>query len=195
MLYAFGQNPVANFTANTTSGCAPLAVKFTDQSSGSPTEWNWEFSNGTLSNAQNPTVSFATPGTYSAKLVVRNANGIDQIEKIDYITVYPSPIADFDANIRLACVPATIRFTDLSSSPVGTIASWEWEFGDGGTSSQQNPSHTYANTGFYTVTLKVISSNGCERRISRGRYIRVVDGVETNFNFSNRNDLVSVVVF
>ncbi|WP_276500061.1 PKD domain-containing protein [Terrimonas pollutisoli] len=185
MPHAFGQNPVANFTANTTSGCAPLAVKFTDQSSGSPTEWNWEFSNGTLSNAQNPTVSFATPGTYSVKLVVRNANGIDQIEKIDYITVYPSPIADFDANIRLACVPATVRFTDLSSSPVGTIASWEWEFGDGGTSSQQNPSHTYATTGFYTVTLKVISSNGCERRISRGRYIRVVDGVETNFNFSD----------
>ena len=85
--YAFGQAPVANFTANVRTGCAPLAVTFTDQSSGNPTEWNWEFSNGTLSNVKNPTVAFSAPGTYSVKLVVRNANGIDQIEKTDFITV------------------------------------------------------------------------------------------------------------
>ncbi|MGZ5135283.1 MAG: PKD domain-containing protein, partial [Flavitalea sp.] len=71
--YAFGQSPVANFTADTRSGCAPLTVRFTDISTGSPTEWNWELSNGTLSNVKNPAVSFSTPGTYSVKLVVRNA--------------------------------------------------------------------------------------------------------------------------
>lgn len=182
--YVFGQNPVANFTANVTSGCAPLAVTFTDQSSGNPTEWNWEFSNGTLSSQRNPTVSFSAPGTYSVKLIVRNENGIDQIEKTDYITVYPSPVADFTANLTLACVPATIKFTDQSSTPVGTIVKWEWEFGDGNTSTQQNPSHVYANTGFYTVLLRVTSSTGCTRRIGRTRYIRVVDGVNTDFNFS-----------
>lgn len=185
MPFAFGQGPVANFSSNTQSGCAPLAVAFTDQSSGNPTEWNWEFSNGTLSNDKNPTVSFATPGTYSVKLVVRNANGIDQIERIDYITVYPSPVADFEADLRLGCMPVSVKFTDHSSTPSGTITKWEWEFGDGETSSQQNPSHTYTTTGFYTVSLRVTSSNGCVRRISRGRYIRVVDGVETNFSFSN----------
>ncbi|HKZ66666.1 MAG TPA: PKD domain-containing protein, partial [Chitinophagaceae bacterium] len=182
--YVFGQNPVANFTSNVTSGCVPLAVTFTDQSTGNPTEWNWEFSNGTLSTARNPTVSFSTPGSYSVKLVVRNANGVDQIEKIDYITVAPSPVADFAGDITLGCVPVTVKFTDQSSTPVGSIVKWEWEFGDGNTSTQQNPSHTYTNTGFYTVLLRVTSSSGCTRRIGRTRYIRVVDGVNTDFNFS-----------
>ena len=86
------QAPVAGFTSNLTSGCAPLTVSFTDQSTNNPTSWNWEFSNGTLSNAQNPVVTFADPGTYSVKLVVQNASGIDDIERIDYITVVPSPI-------------------------------------------------------------------------------------------------------
>lgn len=184
--YVFGQVPVANFTANVRSGCAPLAVTFTDQSSGNPTEWNWEFSNGTLSSVKNPVVAFSTPGTYSVKLVVRNANGIDQIERIDYITVFPSPIADYGADITLGCVPVTVRFTDHSSVPVGggTIVKWEWEFGDGSISSLPSPSHTYSLTGFYTVALRVTSSTGCVRRISRTRYIRVVDGVNTDFNFS-----------
>ena len=176
--------PVANFKANVVSGCAPLTVNFTDLSTGSPTEWNWEFSNGTLSSAQNPVVSFSTPGTYSAKLVVRNANGIDQIEKINYITVFASPTPNFVADITLGCIPVRVNFTDMSIPNVGTIVSWDWDFGDGATSNAQNPSHTYANTGFYTVTLKVASSTGCTRTISRARYIRVVDGVETNFDFT-----------
>ena len=180
----FGQSPVANFRANVLSGCAPLTVIFTDLSTGSPTEWNWEFSNGTLSSVQNPVVSFSTPGTYSVKLVVRNANGIDQFERINYITVFPSPTPNFSADITLGCVPVRVNFTDLSTSPQGSIVSWDWDFGDGATSSLQNPSHTYANTGFYTVTLKVTSSTGCSRIVSRGRYIRVVDGVSTDFNFT-----------
>ena len=105
-IYALAQNPVANFTANVTSGCGPLTVQFTDQSTGSPTGWNWEFSNGTLSSVQNPGVTFNAPGTYSVKLVVLNANGISQLERIDYITVFPSPTADFSANTTITCLPA-----------------------------------------------------------------------------------------
>ncbi|MEO8403681.1 MAG: PKD domain-containing protein [Chitinophagaceae bacterium] len=178
------QNPVANFSANVTSGCAPLTVTFTDQSTGNPTSWNWEFSNGTLANVQNPVVSFATPGTYSVKLVVQNANGIDQIERIDYITVFPAPSANFTSNLTLACVPSTIQFTDQSTTPVGTITNWDWDFGDGNTSTQQNPTNTYTNVGFYTVTLTVTSSTGCKSVISKGAYIRVVGSITTDFSFS-----------
>jgi gliding motility-associated-like protein len=181
---AFGQAPSANFTANVTSGCAPLTVTFTDQSSGNPTSWNWEFSNGTLSSAQNPVVSFATPGTYSVKLVVQNANGISEIERIDYITVFPSPTANFASNLTLGCVPTTIQFTDQSTTPVGSIVGWEWDFGDGGTSTAQNPSHLYNNVGFYTVTLTVTSSTGCRTTISRGSYIRILGSIATNFEAS-----------
>jgi gliding motility-associated-like protein len=133
---------------------------------------------------QNPVVTFSAPGTYSVKLVVRNASGIDQIERINYITVFPSPTVNFNADITLGCVPVRVRFTDLSTTPVGTITSWEWDFGDGATSTQQNPTHSFTTTGFYTITLTVTSSSGCKRTVSRGRYIRVVDGVSTNFDFT-----------
>jgi len=118
-------------------------------------------------------------------LVVINANGdIDEIEKINYITVFPSPAANFVGDITLGCVPVRVNFTDLSTTPVGTIVSWDWDFGDGATSTVKSPGHTYSNTGFYTVTLKVTSSTGCTRTLSRARYIRVVDGVETDFDFT-----------
>jgi PKD repeat protein len=176
--------PVANFTANVTSGCGPLTVQFTDQSTGNPTAWNWEFSNGTLSSVQNPAVTFSAPGTYSVKLVVQNAAGIAQLERINYITVLPTPTAEFSANITLSCVPATINFTDLSTTGVGTIVSWDWDFGDGTTSTLQNPSHTFNTGGFYTITLLVVSSTGCRAIISKGGYIRVLAGVNTDFSYS-----------
>lgn len=178
------QNPVANFTANVTSGCAPLTVTFTDQSTGNPTSWNWEFSNGTLSSVRNPVITFATPGTYSVRLVVQNATGIGQTERIDYITVNPSPVANFAANLTLACLPARIQFTDGSTSAAGSIVSWDWDFGDGNTSTQQNPSHTYTSTGFYTVTLRVVSSTGCTAVRTRTSYIRVVGSITTDFSFT-----------
>lgn len=179
----YAQNPVANFSANVTSGCAPLTVTFTDLSSGNPTSWNWEFSNGTLSSVQNPVVTFSTPGTYSVRLVVQNATGIGQTERIDYITVNPSPVANFSADLTLACLPATIRFTDQSSTATGSIVSWSWDFGDGSTSTAQNPTHTYNSTGFYTVTLRVVSSTGCQHVRTRTSYIRVVGSINTDFNF------------
>jgi PKD repeat protein len=107
--------PVANFSADKVSGCSPLTVKFTDLSTNAPTTWTWDFGNGQLQSAQNPTVNFSTPGTYTVKLIVRNAAGIDEEEKINYITVFPSPTASFTANITTACVPATIQFTDKST--------------------------------------------------------------------------------
>lgn len=184
---SYSQNPVADFTANATAGCSPLTVTFTDLSTGNPTSWNWEFSNGTLSNVRNPVVTFSSPGTYSVKLVVQNSTGIAQIERIDYITVFPSPSANFTANMTLACVPATIQFTDASTSGAGSIISWAWDFGDGATSTLQNPTHTYTNVGFYTVVLTVTSSTGCKHTQARSSYIRVVGSINTDFNFTPPN--------
>jgi gliding motility-associated-like protein len=180
----YGQAPVANFTANITSGCAPLTVSFTDQSTGNPTAWNWEISNGTLASGPNPVVNFNSPGVYSVKLVVQNASGISELERVNYITVYPSPSADFSANITLGCVPSTISFTDLSTTPGGSITGWQWDFGDGATSTQQNPTHTYSTIGFYSVTLVVTSNSGCQAVVSKSSYIRVVGSISTDFNAS-----------
>jgi len=180
-----GQVPVANFSATSTSGCSPLSVIFSDQSTGNPTTWNWDFGNGQLSTQQNPTVSYSQPGTYTVTLIVKNADGIDEVVKTNYITVFQSPGPSFTANLTTSCVPAAIQFTDHTFVPPGSsIASWSWTFGDGGTSSQENPSHTYTNTGFYTVSLEVTSSNGCKNIITYGRLIRIVSGVNVNFAFS-----------
>ncbi len=177
------QNPVANFVSNVTSGCAPLTVHFTDISTGNPTSWNWDFGNGQLSTTRNPSVLYTQPGTYTVRLVVRNNNGVDEEIKTNYITVSPSPTAAFTANLTTACAPVTIQFTDQSTIPpgAGAITSWLWDFGDGNTSSQQNPTHTYTSTGFYTVSLLITSSNGCQNFTSIGRYIRIVSGITADF--------------
>lgn len=183
---SFAQAPVADFTANKVSGCSPLTVNFQDLSTNNPTSWVWDFGNGQLSSTQNPTVNYSQPGTYTVKLVVRNNSGIDEEEKINYITVFPSPSANFTANITTACVPATIQFTDQSTvSPGGgTIVSWSWNFGDGGTSTSPNPSHPYTLPGYYSVSLLITSSTGCQSLKSIGRYIRIINGIDVDFIYS-----------
>jgi gliding motility-associated-like protein len=182
---AHAQAPVADFGANFTSGCSPLTVTFQDKSSNSPKFWNWDFGNGQLSNLQNPSISFGTPGTYSITLVVRNNDGTNGITKTDYITVYPSPQANFTADKTIGCLPSTVQFTDLSIPNAGTITAWNWDFGDGQTGTGPNPSHQYTAIGFYTVTLRVISSTGCQNVYSVGRMIRIVPGVIADFDFTN----------
>ena len=179
-----GQAPVANFTSNKVSGCSPLTVTFQDLSTNSPTSWVWDFGNGQLSSQQNPVVNYSSPGTYTVKLVARNSSGIDEEEKINYITVFPAPVADFTADITTACLPGTIQFTDLSTTPAGagTITSWSWNFGDGSpASTMQNPSHTYTTPGFYSVSLAITSSTGCQSFKSIGRYIRIINGIDVDF--------------
>lgn len=173
---------VPEFTANTTSGCGPLGVQFKDLTTGNPKFWAWDFGNGTLSNVQNPVIAYSSPGTYTVKLVVRNADGTTGITKTDYITVYPSPVAQFNASTTLGCAPVNIQFNSTSTTSVGSIVSWEWDFGDGSKGSGPSPAHTYTNTGFYTVSLIVTSSTGCKGFATAGRYIRIVSGVKAEFD-------------
>ena len=82
---------VANFTATPLSGCAPLIVNFTDQSTGNPNQWRWDLGNGTISFLQNPSVTYFASGQYTIKLVIHNAAGnADSLTKTQYITVMPS---------------------------------------------------------------------------------------------------------
>lgn len=182
--YGYAQPMVPEFTSNVTSGCGPLTVSFRDQTTGSPKFWNWDFGNGSLSNIQHPSVTYSQPGTYTVKLVVRNADGTNGITKTNYITVFPSPKASFSTNLTTGCVPVTIRFTDQSTTPSGSIVSWLWNFGDGSTSTERSPSHTYDVTGFYNVSLTVTSSTGCKSVYSVNRLIRIVAGVKAEFDNS-----------
>jgi PKD repeat protein len=84
---AAGSAPVASFTGTPTTGTAPLAVTFTDASTGSPTSWSWTFGDGGTSTAQNPSHTYAAAGTYTVALTATNAFGNNTMTRTGYITV------------------------------------------------------------------------------------------------------------
>ncbi|MDB5195638.1 MAG: hypothetical protein JWP88_8 [Flaviaesturariibacter sp.] len=182
----FSQTPSANFTSDITSGCAPIVVNFQDQSIGSPTGWQWDFGNGSTSTRQNPSTTYITPGTYTVTLTVTNANGSHTTTKTNYITVYNEPVAAFITDKRSGCSPAVIKFTDQSTTPQGTVINaWKWDFGDGNSSTQQNPQHVYRTVGSYTVTLTVTSDKGCKKLITKPNYIDVTSGINASFGYTD----------
>src|SRR5438067_2460984 len=83
--------PVARFIANTTSGCAPILVNFSDQSTGNPSQWKWDLGNGTVSYLQHPSVTYFNPGFYTVKLTVKTSTSADSVVKLNYITVFGAP--------------------------------------------------------------------------------------------------------
>ncbi len=146
----------AAFFANTTSGCAPLSVSFTNQSTGPVTSWSWNFGDGGTATTQNPTHVFNTPGTYTVTLTANSASCNDAETKTNYITVTGAPTANFSASPLSGNAPLTVNFTDQSTA---TPTSWAWDFGDGGASTAKNPSRQYPAPGTYTVTLT--ATNAC----------------------------------
>lgn len=162
--------PVARFTANTTSGDAPLTVAFTDESSGSPYQWNWSFGDGEYSSTQHPVHTYRDAGNYSVSLTVRGLGGLDTETKPEYIHVLSHPpVADFIANPTSGDAPLSVQFTDLSA---GGPTSWSWSFGDGGVSSARDPLHIYITSGNYTVNLTATNDQGSDT-LSRTDYIVV----------------------
>jgi gliding motility-associated-like protein len=191
------QAPIADFSASSTSGCATLAVTFTDKSINNPRFWSWDFGNGQLSSLQNPTVYYGTPGVYTITLVVRNNSGVNSITKTNYIAVFASPQISFTADRQIICLPTTVQFTDNSTYTGGSIIGREWDFGDGTPlSNATNPNHTYTRTGFFNVSLKIITNNGCNASTSSYRFIRVVPGITTDFtNLPTNNCIAPFNVF
>jgi len=178
------QVPVVDFSASTTSGCGPLAVTFTDHSTNKPLSWAWDFGNGQISSSQNPGVVYTNPGTYTVTLIAKNSSGAASIVKTDYITVFPYPSANFISDLQVGCAPATIHFTDQSTPGQGSNIEWTWDFGEGGSSNLQNPTHTFTQTGYYNISLTVKNSGGCSRNTVLYRYIRIVPGVQPDFTWS-----------
>lgn len=160
-----------------------MVVNFEDKSTGNPEEWKWDLGNGTISYLQSPIATYFNPGTYTIKLIVKNASGADSIARSQYIVVHALPSTNFRASDTTGCFPLKVTFKDSSFAGSGTIASWQWDFGDGNLSTEQNPVHTYVNAGDFTVTLTVINSNGCVKVFTRPSYIKLTTGVKSAFSF------------
>jgi PKD repeat protein len=163
--------PTADFSGTPTTGEYPLTVSFTDLSIGA-TSWAWTFGDGGTSTAQHPSYEYTAEGTYTVSLTATNSNGFDTETKTGYITVnQKAPVADFTFSANLLAV----TFTDQSTDPDGTIVSWAWDFGDTGSSTLQNPSHTFAAKGTYSVTLTVTDNDGATDYITKN--VTVDDGL------------------
>jgi PKD repeat protein len=173
--------PVADFTANQTVITVGDQVNFTDLSSNSPTNWSWTFSGGTpgSSSAQNPIVSYNTPGTYTVSLTATNGGGSDTETKVNYITVLEdvqAPVANFTASQTVITEGDQVNFTDLSSN---SPTNWSWSFPGGNPtgSSAQHPSVTYFTPGTYNVTLVASNSGGSDTE-TKVSYITVLPEVQ-----------------
>ncbi len=161
LLNSGSQVPDADFAAPNALGVGPLTVDFRDLSSGVPTTWLWDFGDGNTSTEQNPSHTYPTSGSYSVSLAVSNVHGMDLHSIADYVLVdIAPPVVDFHAMPMSGPAPLPVQFTDDSVG--GLVATWLWDFGDGNTSTQQNPSHTYTVPGEYTVSLTATNAYGSD---------------------------------
>ncbi len=144
--------------------CAELGCAFADRSTdedGSVVSWRWEFGDGAGSSERNPSHTYDEPGRYEVLLVVTDDDGAAASKTHRAEPDGPAgnlpPKADFDVRCERGL---TCSFTDKSKDDDGVITSWSWDFGDGATSSDRNPVHTYGERGRYDVVLTVTDDTG-----------------------------------
>ncbi len=149
--------PVASFSVPSVL-CANVPVSFTDHSTastGTISSRGWWFGDGGISTSTNPQHLYSSAGTYNVRLIVTNSAGCtDTVNQ----TVVVSPTTNSAFTWNSVCVNSPISFTDQTT---GSPVSWSWNFGDGGTSTSQNPAHTFTTAGIYQVRLITANSNGC----------------------------------
>lgn len=153
--------PVADFISDPISGCIPLTVDFSDNSTNgdAPIDtWYWTFGDGNVSNGQTTSHEYLVPGNWNVTLLVTDTNTCTgTISHI--VTVSDLPDIDIAADITNFCtVPVAITFDNI---PPCTNCTYEWDFGDGGTSTNSNPVHTYTGLGLYDIILTVTNQAGC----------------------------------
>ena len=150
----------ADFSADPTTGDAPLTVYFVDKSVGKPVSWLWDFGDGQTADKKEIVHIYNQPGLFTVSLTVIDANGTKSSkQKEAYISVLTPGelIADFTGEPKTGTVPFTVAFTDKS---IGEPTLWSWDFGDGLSDLVANPVHVYETAGNYTVTLTVSNQDG-----------------------------------
>ncbi|MBL7818710.1 MAG: PKD domain-containing protein [Saprospiraceae bacterium] len=156
--------PKASFESTSTSYCSPATVEFKNTSSNNSVSYRWSFPGGSpiTSTDINPSVLYTTAGTYDVTLIVINGNGRDTITKVGYIKVNTVPSANF-RKLQNGNNPV-VSFENLT---IGAT-SYVWDFGDGTTSTEASPQHTYTS-GTFVVTLR--ATNACGTSIKKDSVI------------------------
>ena len=162
---------IADFSAISTSGVAPLSVSFTNLSSGA-TDYSWDFGDGNFSAAANPTNTYTNAGSYTVTFTATSGGLTNILTRTNYVLVtnLPPVIAAFTANPTSGVAPLTVFFTNLSSG----ATDYTWDFGDGNSSVAANLTNTYTNAGTYTVSLAAMGS-GSTNILIQTNYILVLN--------------------
>jgi PKD repeat protein len=191
-LSSAGGPPVVDFRGVPTNGVAPLAVTFTNLTTGA-TNYSWVFGDGKTSTATNASNTYTNAGSYSVTLTGIGPGGTNSLTRNNYIVVTnaPPPIALFVGNPSNGLAPLLVSFTNQSSN----ANSYAWDFGDGKTSTAINPNNTYTNAGIYTVSLKAIGLGGTNT-LTRTNYIVATNPppVIASFSAAPTNGLAPLTV-
>lgn len=193
--------PTAEFKTDYMSGCVPLKVGFKNMSANFDSLL-WEFGDGGYSSEKDPVWIFDEAGEYRVKLLSFGSEG--RISKSELnIRVYPLPVARFEVSRGDPVLPdEEVMFYNYSENAID----WEWNFGDGSSSSDFEPSHQYNSNGSYSVKLIAISAFGCRDSLTitnafgtNSCYLRFPnafmpnDGGPTGGYYSTRTDIQSEV--
>jgi gliding motility-associated-like protein len=195
-LVLIGPNAKFDFVGDSV-GCEPLSINFKNQSTNA-SDYIWQFNDKSKSafgtdQDTNIVFSYRGQGTFYPQLIARGLftkNGISQVCDDIYpdtslsfkrsVTVWELPKPEFIW--KTDCSNSTTSFTNRSTISTGSIVSLKWDFGDGTTSTSQNPVHTYADTGFYKIVLHVVSDHGCEDSLVRTVVVSVPPFANFRFN-------------
>lgn len=163
--------PVVDYVSSLTEGCEDFTVSFL-QTASDGVFYTWDFGDGSdVSNDPNPTHTYTEPGEYMVSLTAVNTGGCTDSKSDLMVRVSAQPEAGFSSNPEFPVVmtlPNTeITFLDESLNSI----KWNWDFGDGTASSEQNPTHVYTSEGQYMVTLMVTNEHGCVTEIVQGPYL------------------------
>lgn len=161
----------ASFTADKTSGCAPLTVSFTNTSDAGASAYDWDFQLGAHATSPNASKVFTVPGTYNVRLTVTYPGGTRTATQT--VTVYENPEPIFTATPLSGCTPLTVQFTDASRPGSGSIRSILWDFGDGSTGAGPSPTHTFNVNGAFSISTIVENSFGCKEGVTYTQYVKV----------------------
>ena len=190
--------PNVNFTSIIQGGCQPLNAEFFVPDAGPGASYLWNFGDGNVSNeAINGSNTYLNFGVFDVSLAITDTNFCtNSVTYEDYMTVYEKPVADFDISPEeLDDIQNTAQFTSTSSA---VATNFFWQFGDGATSWEQDPSHEYSSPGNFVVNLYSSSDFGCQDTATKSiRYKEVIFVYVPNSftpNGDGRNDVFKVEV-
>lgn len=180
-------NPDIFFTWNPEPTCQGDITSFFGGSGYNIDQWYWDFGDGHFATIQNPDHIYSNPGQYNVVLTVTDVNQCTNSIS-DLISVVPIPDVSFTLSDSVSCNDNNVQFISTTSP---NVANWNWEFGDGGISNDQNPLHFYSQPGTYIITLTVIDSAGC----SNSTMDQIIILPEPTADFTYQNLTCSNVLF